>query len=235
MPPPITPTYANLATHAWAEIQEEILKKQPGSPILGSLGQAGRRLLEPHFPSDHLSGIKFRAMATVPAPSLPALMARMNYSDINVFRNECNSINSNLFNVIYLFSNGSRFNGIAYNDTIYLKMSMRDELDLILHEVVHTLQWSHLGPETFLSKYISGFCTVFPAYQSNGAEKMAYSCQDYFKKRANGLLPSLVTKLTLQAVKLKLGMNASMDDVVNTLIAIPSLNLNGTKATQFMI
>ncbi|WP_445355923.1 hypothetical protein ACJJI5_07650 [Microbulbifer sp. EKSA008] len=68
--------------------------------------------------------------------------------------------------------------GITYKDTYFVKTPFAAEISLHFHELVHIHQWSLLGAESFIKRYISEIQT----YGYNGAplEKMAYSLQDRF-------------------------------------------------------
>ena len=229
---PITPTYANVSKYAWILIKG-ILENKPRSPLMGHLGQAGMAALAPHFPTGHIRTVKFRAMPEVPAPDLYQLFKNMGYKKEPDFKSECNKTHKNLYEVLRAFSQGSGFNGIAYNDTVYLKHNLKDELNLILHETVHTLQWYYYGPEVFLQKYIEGFSKSFPNYKANPAEKIAYGFEGKFRNIICNRLPQLRgMKLTL--INAKNVLKGGMDQVTQELAKLTPLGINKWSATKSM-
>ncbi len=177
------PSYDNIAKHAWDLIYRRMTRSDPATTFLGPAGTA---ILRPHFPAGWLDKIKIgTCVGGVPAPVMSDLWRAMGYSDEPSFETACDTIDTNLFSVLSGFTNGALFNGITYDTTIYLKDSEKDELSLVLHELVHSLQWFHFAKTGFLSRYIEGYTNVFPDYERNPAEASAYGQQREFERLAN--------------------------------------------------
>ena len=153
---PIAISYQNVANQAWW-IVKRIVATNPAVPLTDFLGPAGTAVIEPHFPAHWLDNIKIGHMINVPAPSLADLAKIMFYRDVPTFQLACNTFNPRLLPVLTMFSQGANFNGITYNDTIYMKQSKVNAFEIVVHELVHTLQWEALTPVGFLRTYIAGF------------------------------------------------------------------------------
>jgi hypothetical protein len=67
--------------------------------------------------------------------------------------------------------------GITFKDTYFVRRDMESE-DLHFHELVHIVQWEHLGPERFLLAYGVGLATR--GYRESPLEAMAFSLQRKF-------------------------------------------------------
>ncbi len=78
--------------------------------------------------------------------------------------------------------------GITYNDVIYLTAIHANDLQTIVHELVHTLQWKHFGAQGFLTRYIRGWAENWTNtgflnnYFDNPAEKKAVQYQNLTNK-----------------------------------------------------
>jgi hypothetical protein len=225
-------TYDNIAQQAWWLIQT-INRNNPSTPLKQYLGPAGDAIIAPHFPNNWLSGIRIHSSNPVPAINMDDFSRIMGYANTSAFETAC-SANPVLWGVLKQFSDGTNFNGITYNDTIYLKTSEKYKLDLILHELVHTLQWSYFKPIQFLQKYISGFVTHYPNYQQNPAEVRAYYFENQFKSRTRSLGPFAGGGLSLSTWGTQIAQKPVMQRALGQLTAMASLNINIATATQGM-
>ncbi len=79
--------------------------------------------------------------------------------------------------------------GVAYKDTFFVNRRCRTE-GLYFHELVHVLQWDRLGVDNFLVAYGTGLIQF--GYRNSPLERMAYSLQDKFNRKA---LPDDVVKV----------------------------------------
>jgi hypothetical protein len=86
--------------------------------------------------------------------------------------------------------------GITYLDTYFVKASLVTDESLHFHELVHVLQWAHLGPERFLMAYALGLAQL--GYRDSPLETMAYDLQAEFEQ---GKLPFQVEPLVLQKLQ----------------------------------
>lgn len=71
--------------------------------------------------------------------------------------------------------------GITYKNTYFILPHVAQNLRLHFHELVHVAQWSHLGAEAFMARYIAEIQTY--KYRDAPLERMAYGAEEYF---ANG-------------------------------------------------
>jgi hypothetical protein len=78
------------------------------------------------------------------------------------------------------FENGN-YAGITFGDTYFARSDQALSESLHFHELVHVVQWRHLGPERFLVAYATGFLQG-GGYRGNPLERMAYSLQEHFEK-----------------------------------------------------
>lgn len=78
------------------------------------------------------------------------------------------------------FENGD-YAGITYLNTYFLQASMAMSESLHFHELVHVVQWQHLGPDRFLMAYAMGLAG---GYMANPLEVMAYDLQARFDQDA---------------------------------------------------
>lgn len=75
----------------------------------------------------------------------------------------------------------TEFDAITYKNTYYFKSTVENMLELHFHELVHVIQWDHLGASKFLDQYISEIRNV--GYKNVPLEKMAYNLQDNYEGR----------------------------------------------------
>lgn len=78
--------------------------------------------------------------------------------------------------------------GITFKDTYFVKADEASRESLHFHELVHVVQWGHLGVEKFLAAYAAGLAVQ--GYRESPLEVMAYDLQDYFDQ--NGQLGDVV-------------------------------------------
>ncbi len=69
--------------------------------------------------------------------------------------------------------------GITFKDTYFLQASEERNEAIHFHELVHVIQWGHLGVEKFLLAYAMGLAKY--GYKDSQLEKMAYLLQAYFE------------------------------------------------------
>lgn len=76
--------------------------------------------------------------------------------------------------------------GITYSNTYFVKRVYENEIELHCHELVHAVQWKHLGMSGFIKRYIDELTLGLTKYEFEDAyrnaplEKMAYKIQDSF-------------------------------------------------------
>ncbi|RUM67063.1 MAG: hypothetical protein DSZ06_02090 [Sulfurospirillum sp.] len=71
--------------------------------------------------------------------------------------------------------------GITYKNTYFIKKGHENDIALHFHELVHVIQWKHLGAVPFIQRYMEEIKKF--GYQNAPLEKMAYELQDHFSKR----------------------------------------------------
>jgi len=76
------------------------------------------------------------------------------------------------------FENGD-YRGITYLNTYFLQNEAASDESLHFHELVHVVQWQHLGPDRFLLGYALGHLLA-GGYRANPFEDMAFSLQTQF-------------------------------------------------------
>ena len=77
------------------------------------------------------------------------------------------------------FEHGSPL-GITYKDLYFVQAGSFGDESLHFHEIVHTIQWNHLGSEKFLAEYALGYLRA-GCYENNPLEQIAYSLQGRFE------------------------------------------------------
>jgi hypothetical protein len=77
------------------------------------------------------------------------------------------------------FENGSPL-GITYGDLYFVRAWRFGDESLHFHELVHTIQWNHLGPEKFLEEYALGYLNA-GVYENNPLEQIAFALQERFE------------------------------------------------------
>lgn len=68
--------------------------------------------------------------------------------------------------------------GITFLDTYFVQSGEALRESLHFHELVHVVQWAHLGVEKFLLAYAAGLAAN--GYRNSPLEVMAYNLQEYF-------------------------------------------------------
>jgi len=82
--------------------------------------------------------------------------------------------------------------GITFKDTYFVRADQVGNESLHFHELVHVVQWAHLGPEKFLLAYAAGLAAN--GYRNSPLEAMAYNLQAYFDQNGKaGDVESAVT------------------------------------------
>jgi len=81
--------------------------------------------------------------------------------------------------------------GVTYKDTFFINESLRYAEGLYFHELVHAIQWEHLGEADFLLTY--GATLYQYGYENNPFELMAYKYQNKFD--TNSLSPLVVDQI----------------------------------------
>jgi hypothetical protein len=86
--------------------------------------------------------------------------------------------------------------GITYLDTYFVQESLATDESLHFHELVHIIQWAHLGPERFLLDYALGLAQF--EYRDSPLETMAYDLQAEFESAFAPfeVEPTIIQKLT---------------------------------------
>lgn len=79
------------------------------------------------------------------------------------------------------FQNGD-YAGITFKNTYFIQEGRKLDESLHFHELVHVIQWQHLGPSDFIVAYVAGYLAA-GRYRDNPLEVMAYTLQDYFDNR----------------------------------------------------
>jgi hypothetical protein len=69
--------------------------------------------------------------------------------------------------------------GVTYKDIFFVRRGHRTE-SLYFHEIVHVVQWDHLGVERFLLAYGAGLMQF--GYRRSPLEAMAYALQNDFDR-----------------------------------------------------
>ena len=110
------------------------------------------------FSSDFLTTAKVVEVGRVPVPPLSAL-------GLTGFEE---------------FESGN-YAGITFLDTYFVQSGEALRESLHFHELVHVVQWQHLGMEQFVMAYALGYLQG-GGYRANPLEVMAYDFQDYFEK-----------------------------------------------------
>ena len=68
--------------------------------------------------------------------------------------------------------------GITYKNTYFIRNGYENDESLHFHELIHVVQWSHLGPSDCLNQYFIGLQRF--GYRNNPLEEMAYQHQSNF-------------------------------------------------------
>jgi hypothetical protein len=70
--------------------------------------------------------------------------------------------------------------GIPWINTIFIRRDLADWEAMYFHELVHIIQWEHLGAERYLTAWAIG--TITMGYRGNPLEEMAFRHQARFEK-----------------------------------------------------
>lgn len=89
--------------------------------------------------------------------------------------------------------------GITYRSSFFVKHGCERDESLHFHELVHVVQWQHLGPEKFIMAYALGHLTC-GGYHTNPLEVMAYTLQACFDHHAPGFDVAAVVSTELDRV-----------------------------------
>jgi hypothetical protein len=73
------------------------------------------------------------------------------------------------------------YSAITYKDTYFLQISHASNESLHFHELVHVVQWRHLGVEKFLTAYAIGLIKF--GYADSPLEQLAYRLQSQFEQQ----------------------------------------------------
>jgi hypothetical protein len=82
------------------------------------------------------------------------------------------------------FENGSPL-GITYGDLYFVRAWRFSDESLHFHELVHTIQWNHLGSAKFLAEYARGYLNA-GGYENNPLEQIAFALQQRFEGGERG-------------------------------------------------
>jgi len=69
--------------------------------------------------------------------------------------------------------------GIPWGNTIFIRRDMADWDAIHFHELLHTIQWDHLGTERYLTAWAIG--TITRGYRDNPLEETAFRHQSRFE------------------------------------------------------
>ena len=117
--------------------------------------------LKQHYPEEFLA--KARVVETQPLPFPP--LTSMGLQELSAFEN---------LPAI----------GITYKDTFFVTPQAAGSIRLYFHELVHVVQWNHLGPERFLLAY--GVGLLAQGYENSPLERMARKYeQSYVNDKKN--------------------------------------------------
>lgn len=72
--------------------------------------------------------------------------------------------------------------GITYLSSFFVRHGLERDESLHFHELVHVVQWQHLGPERFIMAYALGHL-MSGGYHTNPLEVMAYGLQARFDRQ----------------------------------------------------
>ncbi|HKB90609.1 MAG TPA: hypothetical protein VKC60_08860 [Opitutaceae bacterium] len=124
-----------------------------------SIASLGLSRLDSFYSPTLLTSSKFIAIAEVPVPPL----AKMGLPGFSEFEQLDAA-------------------GITYLDTYFIRTTEIQNESLHFHELVHVIQWQHLGPDRFIMAYALGHL-IGGGYYKNPLEIMAYDLQAQFDNR----------------------------------------------------
>lgn len=227
-------TYEHIGLYAAAQIALLNSASSVGAQQMAGYLGARAAIVQNHFPAGWLNRIRVRVLPVIPAPNLTRLWQDMGYVNLAGFQTACHGTSQYLLSALHLFSHPltPQIVAITYDDVVYLRPAHQHDLSIIVHELVHTLQWNRFGPAGFLTRYIRGFVSSGLNYPMNPAEVRAYHYQNQFRAAAqhNGvnLVPVIYRQL---AVNPDGELNAQL---INTLNGLPGLGINEVGAITGM-
>lgn len=89
--------------------------------------------------------------------------------------------------------------GITYRSSFFVRHGHERDESLHFHELVHVVQWLHLGPERFIMAYALGHL-LCGGYHTNPLEVMAYTLQACFDHQAPGFDVAAVVRTELDRI-----------------------------------
>ncbi len=89
--------------------------------------------------------------------------------------------------------------GITFLSSFFVRHGRGGDESLHFHELVHVVQWQHLGPERFIMAYAIGHLRC-GGYRTNPLEVMAYVLQACFDHHAPGFDVAAVVRTELDQV-----------------------------------
>lgn len=89
--------------------------------------------------------------------------------------------------------------GITFLSSFFVRHGREGDESLHFHELVHVIQWQHLGPERFIMAYAIGHLRC-GGYRTNPLEVMAYVLQACFDHHASGFDVAAVVRTELDQV-----------------------------------
>ncbi len=89
--------------------------------------------------------------------------------------------------------------GITYLSSFFVLHGYERDESLHFHELVHVVQWKHLGPERFIMAYALGHF-LCGGYDTNPLEVMAYVLQSAFDHHAPGFDVAAVVRTELDRI-----------------------------------
>lgn len=83
---------------------------------------------------------------------------------------------------LHQFSDFEQLNGagLTYGDIYFVVRARANDESLHFHELVHTIQWHHLGVDRFILAYALGH--LAGGYQNNPFEEIAHTLEGIFTK-----------------------------------------------------
>ena len=89
--------------------------------------------------------------------------------------------------------------GITYLDSFFVRHGHERDESLHFHELVHVVQWQHLGPDQFIMAYALGH-SLCGGYDTNPLEVMAYVMQTCFDQQVRGFDVAAIVRVELDRV-----------------------------------
>jgi hypothetical protein len=89
--------------------------------------------------------------------------------------------------------------GITYLSSFFVRLGYEHDESLHFHELVHVVQWQHLGPERFIMAYALGHLLT-GGYRTNPLEEMAYTLQARFDRNEPAFDVAAVVRAELDRV-----------------------------------